>query len=128
MPTILSRILPWVTAVVLAAALKWVFDRVLWDIFSHWLDHGLDFEKTALIVGIASFLLPLAAAVLISIRLFPGPAVDPTLPVLGKHPWQSKPLIVGVLIVVVAVMAGTSYGRLFGLPHINLPSRGQFSD
>jgi hypothetical protein len=122
MRTQLTRPLSWICGVALSVGLKWAFDRTLWDPLTKWLDHIIDFERVALIVAIASYLMPLAAAVLICVKLFPGEAVDHTLPALRKSPWQSKPLIASVLIVLVSVIAGTSYGRLFGLPWVTLPS------
>jgi len=122
MPKLFARVLPWIVGPLLAVGLKWLFDRALWDLLTQWLDRVIDFERVAVIVAITSYLVPLAAAAWITARLFPGDAEDRTIPVLRKHPWQSKPLIAGVLIVVVAVIAGTEYGRLFGLPSIALPA------
>ncbi len=122
MPKLVARLLPWIVGPLLAVAFKWLFDRVLWDWLTQWLDRVVDFERVAVIVAIASYLVPLVAAAWITARLFPGDPDDRTIPVLRKHPWQSKPLIAGVLIVVVAVIAGTEYGRLFGLPSIALPA------
>ena len=122
MRTLLARPLSWIWGAALTVGLKWVYDRVLWDPLTKLLDKIIDFERVEIIVAIGSYLLPLVAAVLITVRMFPGEAVDHTLPALRRHPWQSKRLVAVVLIAVIAVIAGTSYGRLFGLPSIALPS------
>lgn len=122
MPKLVARVLPWISGLVLVVGLKWLFDRALWDWLTKWLDRLIDFERVAVIVAIASYLVPLAASVLTCVKLFPGESVDESLPALRKRPWQSKPLIVSVLIVAASVVAGISYGRLFGLPWVTLPA------
>ena len=115
-------VLSWICGCAIAVGTKWLFDRALWDWLTKWLDRLVEFERVATIVAIASYLVPLTLAVLVSVKLFPGEPVDKSLPSLRKRPWESKPLIVSVLIVVAAVVAGISYGRLFGLPSIALPA------
>ena len=120
----LSRLLKWICALVAAVVLKWLFDEVLWDPLDQLLARTTDFERAELITAVLSYLVPLALAVVGYAMLFARQAADDR-PVLRKHPWQSRRLIVGVLVVIVALIAGTSYGRVFKLPQISLPSSGR---
>ena len=121
MPNAFSRILRWISALAAAVALKWLFDKVLWDPLDGLLARGtMDFEHAELITAVLSYLVPLTLAAGGYAILFGRQAPDDR-PVLRKHPWQSPPLIIGTLIIVVALIAGISYGRLFGLPSIALP-------
>jgi hypothetical protein len=126
MPHALKRILQFVSALLLAAALKWLFDRVLWDFIFGLFDRMTDFVRAEFITAVLSYLVPLALAALAFWMLFERYAEEDTMPVLRKHPWQSRRLIAAVLIAGVALMAGTSYGRVFGLPSVTLPASGAF--
>ena len=79
-----------------------------------------DFDKAESITAVLSYLIPLAAAVLAYVVLSPHSPKDDR-PALRKRPWQSKPLIVGLLVIIAATIGGLSYGRLFGLPSVTLP-------
>jgi hypothetical protein len=116
----LSRIIGVLGGLASAVALKWVFDHWLWDISFRWLVLITDFEQAESITAVLSYVLPLAAAVLAYALLSPHSPKDAR-PALRKQPWQSQRLIVGLLVLIAATIAGLSYGRVFGLPSITLP-------
>jgi hypothetical protein len=120
MSNVLSRIIAAFGGLVSAVVLKWAFDRWLWDLSFRALALMTDFDKAESITAVLSYLVPLAAAVLAYRVLAPHSPQDDR-PVLRKRPWQSQRLIVGLLVIVVATIAGLSYGRLFGLPFVTLP-------
>jgi hypothetical protein len=106
----------------LASALvfKWTFDRWLWDVSFRWLTRIVEFETAESVTAVLSYLVSLAAAALVYTALAPpSPAEDG--PTLRRHPWQSPYLIVGLIVIVAATVAGLSYGRVFGLPSVTLP-------
>jgi hypothetical protein len=120
MPNALSRIIAVLGGLASAVVFKWAFDRWLWDISFRWLTLIADFEKAERITAVLSYLVPLAAAALAYAVLSPHSPKDDS-PALRKRPWQSQRLIVGLLVIVAATVAGLSYGRVFGLPSVTLP-------
>lgn len=120
MSNALSRIIAVLGGLASAVVLKWVFDRWLWDISFKWLARMADFDKAEQITALLSYLVPLAAAAVTYVVLSPHSPEDDR-PALRKSPWQSQRLIIGLLVIVTATIAGLSYGRLFGLPSITLP-------
>jgi hypothetical protein len=116
-----SRIIAGLGGIAAAAALKWIFDRWLWDVAFRGLVHLADFDPAELVTAILSYLLPLFAGVLVYVRLAPASPVDDR-PMLRKRPWQSGRFIVSVIVIVAALIGGLSYGRLSGLPSVTLPS------
>jgi hypothetical protein len=120
MPTIFSRSVAVLGGVASAVVLKWAFDYWLWDFSFQRLALMLDFDKAEAITAVLSYLVPLASAALAHAALSPHPPEDDS-PALRKPPWQSPRLIVGVLIIIAAMIAGPSLGRFFGLPSITLP-------
>jgi hypothetical protein len=116
----LSRLTAVLGGLVSAVVLKWVFDHWLWDFSFQRLAPLSDNEKAESITAVLSYLVPLAAACLAYAALSPhSPKEDQ--PALRKQPWQSRRLIVGLLVIIVAMIAGLSYGRVFGLPSLTLP-------
>jgi hypothetical protein len=120
MANALSRIIAAIGGLVSAIVLKWVFDRWLWDLSFRGLTLMADFDEAESITAVLSYLVPLAAAVLAYVVLSPHSPKDER-PVLRKRPWQSKPVVVGLLVIIAATIGGLSYGRLFGLPSVTLP-------
>jgi hypothetical protein len=116
----LSRIIAVLGGLASAVVLKWAFDHWLFDLSFRLLVLMVDFEMAELITAVLSYLVPLAAAALAYAALSPHPPKDER-PALRKQPWQSQGLIVGLLVIVAATIAGLSYGRVFGLPSITLP-------
>ena len=116
-----SRLSAVLGGVASAVVLKWAFDHWLWDISFQRLCLVTDSETAEPITAVLSYLIPLAAAVLAYAALSPHSTGDDR-PVLRRHPWQSRRLIVGLLVIVAATIAGLSYGRIFGLPMVTLPN------
>jgi hypothetical protein len=114
------RIIAVLGGLALAVVLKWVFDHWLWDASFQRLVLVADFEQAESITAELSYLIPLAAAALAYALLSPQLPKDDR-PALRKHPWQSQRLIVGLLVVVAATIAGLSCGRVFALPSVTLP-------
>jgi amino acid transporter len=117
---VLSRYMAVLGSIASAVALKWVFDRWLWDASFQRLALIFDFEKAEPIVAVLSYLVPLATAVVAYLILSPHPPKEGG-PSLRKSPWQSPLIIVGVLVIIAATIGGLSLGRVFGLPSITLP-------
>jgi len=103
-----------------AVVLKLSFDYLLWDVCFKWLALMVDFEKSESITAVLSYLVPMTAAALAYAVLLPHSPADDR-PALRKQPWQSQRLVVGLLVIVAASIAGLSYGRVFGLPSVTLP-------
>jgi hypothetical protein len=120
MSKVRSRIIAVIGGLASAVIIKWAFDRWVWDVGFQQLARFVDFDMAASVSAVLSYLVPLAAACLAYAALSPHSSKDDH-PSLRKHPWQSRRLIVGLLIVIVATIAGLSYGRIFGLPSITLP-------
>ena len=122
MPRITSRVLLGICCLALAIVLKWAFDLALWDLLVKSFSLGTAFERADLMVAVLSYLLPLSASSLVYAAVHARYAVKDDVPQLRRHPWQSKRVIVSVMVIVVSAMAGMLYGRVFGLPSIHLPS------
>jgi hypothetical protein len=120
MPNKFPRSVAVLGGVASAVVLKWAFDYWLWDVAFQGFARMVDFDKAEAITAVLSYLVPLAGAALAYATLSPPPPEDDS-PALRKPPWQSQRLIVGVLIVIAAMIAGPSLGRFFGLPSITLP-------
>jgi hypothetical protein len=106
-----------------AVVVKWVFDRGLWDICFVWLFHLFDIDTAEPMTAVLSYLIPLTAGAVVHAALLPRQPEDDRV-FLRKRPWQSPRLIAGLLVIVAAVVAGLSYGRVFGLPAVTLPQPG----
>lgn len=121
MSNALSRIMAGLGGLASAVVLKWAFDHWLWDFsFRRLVGPLSDNENAESITAVLSYLVPLAAAAVAYAVLSPH-SPDEDRPALRKQPWQSQRLIVGLLVIVVATIAGLSYGRVFGLPSLTLP-------
>src|SRR5580700_5200615 len=103
-----------------AVVIKWVFDRGLWDISFVGLFHLFDSDTAEPLTAVLSYLVPLTAGVAVHAALLPKQPEDDRA-FLRKRPWQSRRIIAALLIIVAAIVAGLSYGRVFGLPSIALP-------
>jgi hypothetical protein len=121
MSNALSRVIAVLGGLASAVVFKWAFDLWLWDVSFRWLVLMADFEKAESITAVLSYLVPLAAAALAYTLLSPHPPTNDHPPSLRKHPWQSQRLMVGLLVIIAATIAGLSYGRVFGLPSVTLP-------
>lgn len=115
-----SRFNAVLAGLVSTAAVKWLFDRGLWDVGFRGLYHIVDIDMAEPLTAILSYGLPLAAGTIAYAVLSPHSRKEG--PVLRKHAWQSRRFIVALIIIVVALVAGLSFGRLFGLPSVTLPS------
>jgi hypothetical protein len=104
-----------------AVVLKWTFDHWLWDVSFRWLTHMAEFETAESVTAVLSYLVSLGAAARMYAALSPHSSEDDDRPALRRHPWQSPYLIVGLIVIVAATIAGLSYGRVFGLPSVTLP-------
>lgn len=120
MSSALSRIIAVLSGIASAVVLKWVFDQWLWDSSFQRLAPISDNEKAESITAVLSYLVPLTAAAF-AYAAFSAHAPEEDRPALRKHPWQSRRFIIGLLVIVVATIAGLTVGRLFGLPTLTLP-------
>ena len=116
-----SRVTALSAGLASAVITKWAFDCLLWDASFRWLAHMVDFETAEAVTEVLSYLLPLTAAAATYSMLSPRPPEQDDRVVLRKPPWQSQYLIVGVTVIVAAIVAGLSYGRVFGMPSMTLP-------